>query len=168
MWRFEKSVISMCSGSKQKPSEIGFIMGVEFEKQDSNIISIFLELSGFDDLIGFKSSVEEEWHDIDEASLWYGRRIRSKMMELKRTQPSWLLPCLEARVCWIIYWKLAVLMLTRLVVWMGFLHLILFLLWTLLFQLRLLSSCLMLLHFILSCCILLTMYSKACSFYSFF
>ena len=78
----------MCSGSKQKPSKIGFIMGVEFEKQDSNIISIFLELSGFDDLIGFKSSVEEEWHDIDEASLWYGRRIRSKMMELKRTQPS--------------------------------------------------------------------------------
>ena len=77
----------MCSGSKQKPSEIGFIMGVEFEKQDSNIISIFLELSGIDDLIGFKSFVEEEWHDIDEASLWYGRRIRSKMMELKRTQP---------------------------------------------------------------------------------
>mgnify|MGYP006972293642 FL=1 len=56
-------MISMCSGSKQKPSEIGFIMGVEFEKQDSNIISIFLELSGFDDLIGFKSSVAEECHD---------------------------------------------------------------------------------------------------------
>ena len=50
----------------------------------------------------------------------------------------------------------------------GLLHLILFLLWTLLFQLRLLSSCLMLLHFILSYCILLTMYCKACSFYSFF
>uniref|UniRef100_A0A7N2MV62 R13L1/DRL21-like LRR repeat region domain-containing protein n=1 Tax=Quercus lobata TaxID=97700 RepID=A0A7N2MV62_QUELO len=60
----------MCSGSKQKPSEIGFIMGIEFEKQDSNIISIFLELCSFDDLIGFKSSVEEECHDIDEASLW--------------------------------------------------------------------------------------------------
>ena len=55
-----------------------------------------------------------------EASLWYGRRIGTKMMDLKRRQPSWLLPCLEARVCWIIYWKLAVLMLTRLVVWMGF------------------------------------------------
>ena len=88
MRRSKKCVISMCSGSKQKPSEIGFIMGIEFEKQDSNIISIFLELSGFDDLIGFKSSMEEECHDIDEASLWYGRRIGSNMMGLKRRQAS--------------------------------------------------------------------------------
>ena len=70
----------MCSGSKQKPFEIGFIIGVEFEKQDSNITLILLELLSFDDLIGFKSYVEEECHDIDEASLWYGRRTRSKMM----------------------------------------------------------------------------------------
>ena len=39
----------------QKPSEIGFIIGNEFEKQESNIILIFLELSGFDELIGSKS-----------------------------------------------------------------------------------------------------------------
>ncbi|KAK9989534.1 hypothetical protein SO802_029773 [Lithocarpus litseifolius] len=64
----------------QKPSETGFIIGIEFEKQDSNIILILLELSGFDGLIGFKSCVEEECCDIDEAKLWYGRRIRSKMM----------------------------------------------------------------------------------------
>nr|POF01771.1 zinc finger ccch domain-containing protein 47 [Quercus suber] len=85
---FDAPLCKTLSGSKQKPSEIGLITGVEFEKQDSNIISIFLELSCFDDLIGFKSSVEEECHDIDEASLWYGRRIGSKMMDLKRRQPS--------------------------------------------------------------------------------
>ena len=43
-----------------------------------NIISIFLELLGFDDLIGFKSDGEKECHDIDEPSLWYGRRIGFK------------------------------------------------------------------------------------------
>ena len=53
----------------QKPAETGFIIGIELEKQDSNIILILLELSGFDELIGFKSCVEEECHDIDEANL---------------------------------------------------------------------------------------------------
>ncbi|KAM4087803.1 hypothetical protein ACB094_07G023200 [Castanea mollissima] len=66
-----------------KPSETGFIMGSEFENQDSDIISIFLELLGFDDLIGFKSSMEEDCHYIVEGSLWYGRRIGSKMMGFK-------------------------------------------------------------------------------------
>ena len=47
-------------------------------KMVCNIISIFLELLGFDDLIGFKSDVEKECHDIDEPSLWYGRRIGFK------------------------------------------------------------------------------------------
>ena len=73
----------MCSGSKWKPSKTGFIMGNEFEKQDSDIISNFLELLGFDDLIGFKSSMEEECHDIDEASFWNRRRIGSKLMGFK-------------------------------------------------------------------------------------
>ena len=73
----------MSSGSEGKPSETGFIMGSEFEKQDSNIISIFLEFLGIDDLIGFKSSLEEECHYINEGSLWYGRRIGSKMMGFK-------------------------------------------------------------------------------------
>ena len=53
-------------------------MGSEFEKQDSNIIAIFLESLRFDDLIGFKSCMEEECHYIDEGSLWYGRRIGFK------------------------------------------------------------------------------------------
>nr|POE67651.1 zinc finger ccch domain-containing protein 66 [Quercus suber] len=61
----------------------GFIMGSEFEKQDNNIISIFLELLGFDDIIGFKSSMEEECHYFNKGSLWYGRRIGSKMMGFK-------------------------------------------------------------------------------------
>ena len=73
----------MSSGSKGKPSETGFIMGSEFEKQDSNIISIFLEFLGFDDLIGFKSSLEEECHYINKGSLWYGRKIGSNMMGFK-------------------------------------------------------------------------------------
>ena len=47
-------------------------------KQFAKIFSIFLELSDFDDLIGFKSDVEKECHDIGEASLWYGRRIGLK------------------------------------------------------------------------------------------
>ena len=54
----------MCSGSKWKPSKAGFIVGNEFEKQDSNIISNFFELLGLDDLIGFKSPMEEECHDL--------------------------------------------------------------------------------------------------------
>ena len=65
----------MSNGSKGKPSKAGFIIGSEFEKQDSNIISIFLELLGFDDLIGFKSSMEKGCHYINVGSLWYGRRI---------------------------------------------------------------------------------------------
>ena len=82
-------MISNYSSSKRKPSKTGFIMGIEFEKQDSDIISNFLELLGFDDLIGFKSSMEEECRDIDEASLWYRRRIGSKMMGFKeKTAPS--------------------------------------------------------------------------------
>ena len=64
-----------------KPRETGFIMGSEFE-QDSNIILIFLGLLRFDDLIGFKSCMEEDCHYIDEGSLWYGR-IGSKMMGFK-------------------------------------------------------------------------------------
>ena len=68
---------------KWKPSKAGFIVGNEFEKQDSNIISNFLELLGLDDLIGFKSPMEEECHDIDEASFWNRRRIGSKMMGFK-------------------------------------------------------------------------------------
>ena len=55
----EKCVISMCSGCMQKPSETGFIMGSEFEKQDSLQKSFFLELLDFNDLIGFKSNVEK-------------------------------------------------------------------------------------------------------------
>ena len=58
-------------------------MGNEFEKQDSDIISNFLELLGLDDLIGFKSSMEEECHDSDEANFWYRRRIGSKKMGFK-------------------------------------------------------------------------------------
>ena len=44
-------------------------------------------LNTFDDLICFKIAVEEEVHDVDEASLWR-RRIGSKMGFEKRTALS--------------------------------------------------------------------------------
>ena len=135
LWRSEKSVISMSSGSKGKPSETGFIMGSEFEKQDSSIISIFLEFLGFDDLIGFKSSLEEECHYINEGSLWYGRRIGSKMMGFKEKMMGF---CTSFCCCH------------------GLCH----------FKWGYLALAWSFLHFILSCCTLLIMYSTPCSFYS--
>jgi hypothetical protein len=67
VWRSVK-----CIGSQRKPCQIGFIMVGEFEKQEGlqHHFSVLLELSAFDDLIGFKSGVEEEGHDVDEESFW--------------------------------------------------------------------------------------------------
>ncbi|KAL5580733.1 hypothetical protein UlMin_013175 [Ulmus minor] len=72
----------MCSGSKRKATTVGLIMEGELEKQEGLRcnVSVLLELSASDDLIGFKRAVEEEGHDIDEASFWYGRRLGSKKM----------------------------------------------------------------------------------------
>ena len=69
-------------------------------KTVGNIISIFLELLGFDDLIGFKSDVEKECHDIDEPRLWYGRRIGFKDDGIWREDsPHDCYHVWEARVC---------------------------------------------------------------------
>jgi hypothetical protein len=89
LWRFEKRGISMCSGSKRKPSQTGFVMESELEKREGlqPSFSLLLELAACDDLIGFKSVVEEEGHDVDEASLWYGRRIGSKKMGFEERTP---------------------------------------------------------------------------------
>lgn len=79
----------MCSGSKRKPESAGLVMEGELEKQEGLRYnsSVLLELSASDDLVGFKSAVEEEGHDIDEASLWYGRRIGSKKMGFEERTP---------------------------------------------------------------------------------
>ena len=50
-------------------------------------ISVLLEFSATDDLIGFRSAVEEDGHDIDEASLWYGRVFGSKKMGYEERTP---------------------------------------------------------------------------------
>ncbi|GMI97179.1 tandem zinc finger protein 9 [Hibiscus trionum] len=49
--------------------------------------SLLLELSASNDLVGFKTAIEEEGRDIDEPSLWYGRRIGSRKMEYEERTP---------------------------------------------------------------------------------
>lgn len=79
----------MCSGSKSKPASAGLIMDGETEKQEGlrYNFSVLLELSASDDLDGFRSAVEVEGRDIDEASIWYGRRIGSKKMGFEERTP---------------------------------------------------------------------------------
>ncbi|XP_022730221.1 LOW QUALITY PROTEIN: zinc finger CCCH domain-containing protein 66-like [Durio zibethinus] len=79
----------MCSGPKKKPTQIGFTMECESDKEVGfpQKFSILLELSASNDLIGFKSAIEEEGQDIDEPSLWYGRRIGSKKMGFEERTP---------------------------------------------------------------------------------
>ncbi|XWS74013.1 hypothetical protein CRYUN_Cryun02cG0179000 [Craigia yunnanensis] len=79
----------MCSGPKRKPTQTGFMMEGESHKEDGlpQKFSVLLELSASNDLIGFKSAIEEEGHDIDEPSLWYGRRFGSKKMGFEERTP---------------------------------------------------------------------------------
>ncbi|XWS28682.1 hypothetical protein CRYUN_Cryun25bG0092200 [Craigia yunnanensis] len=79
----------MCSGPKRKPTQTGFMMEDESHKEDGlpQKFSVLLELSASNDLIGFKSAIEEEGHDIDEPSLWYGRRMGSKKMGFEERTP---------------------------------------------------------------------------------
>ncbi|KAM1039916.1 hypothetical protein ACFX2I_029171 [Malus domestica] len=77
----------MCSGSKTKPSSTDMVM--EHEKQEGMLysFSILLELAACDDLEGLKRAVEEEGHDVDEASYWYGRLIGSKKLGFEERTP---------------------------------------------------------------------------------
>ncbi|XVE59427.1 hypothetical protein DITRI_Ditri05aG0045700 [Diplodiscus trichospermus] len=79
----------MCSGPKRKPTQTGFVMEGESHKEDRlpQKFSVLPELSASNDLIGFKSAIEEEGHDIDEPSLWYGRRVGSKKMGFEERTP---------------------------------------------------------------------------------
>ncbi|CAK9164197.1 unnamed protein product [Ilex paraguariensis] len=80
----------MCSGSKRKVSSTVLVMeGGEFQNQEGFVpdCSILLELSASDDLIGFKTAVEEEGRDAEESSFWYGRRIGSKKMAFEKRTP---------------------------------------------------------------------------------
>lgn len=77
--------LSMCSDSKGKTTPGSSVRESEFEKQrmSARQFSILLELSAADDLTNFKKAVEEDGYDIDESSLWYGRRIGSKKIGLE-------------------------------------------------------------------------------------
>uniref|UniRef100_A0A5B7ATU2 C3H1-type domain-containing protein n=2 Tax=Davidia involucrata TaxID=16924 RepID=A0A5B7ATU2_DAVIN len=80
----------MCSGSERKLCPTGLVMvGFEFQKQEGVLgnFSVLLELSASDDLIGFRTAVEEEGHDVNESSYWYGRRIGSKKMGFEERTP---------------------------------------------------------------------------------
>ncbi|XVF05315.1 hypothetical protein REPUB_Repub05bG0161700 [Reevesia pubescens] len=79
----------MCSGPKRKPTQTGFLMEGESHKEDGfpQEFSVLLEFSASNDLIGFKSAIEEEGHDINEPSLWYGRRMGSKKMGFEERTP---------------------------------------------------------------------------------
>jgi hypothetical protein len=58
-------------------------MGEFQEKSNSNL----LELAAGDDVIAFRFQVEEMGFDVDEVSLWYGRRIGSNKMGLQERTP---------------------------------------------------------------------------------
>ncbi|XP_022752640.1 zinc finger CCCH domain-containing protein 66-like [Durio zibethinus] len=79
----------MCTGPKRKPTQTGFMMEGESQIKDGLPLklSVLLELSASNDLTGFKSAIEEEGLDIDEPSLWYGRRMGSKMMVFEERTP---------------------------------------------------------------------------------
>ncbi|KAM4097709.1 hypothetical protein ACJW30_07G022200 [Castanea mollissima] len=113
----------------------GFIMGNEFERQDRDIISNLLELLGSDDLIGFKSSMEEEFHDIDEASLWYRRRIGSKMMGFKQKTTLMIATMFESKGVLNYILETSFVDVNQASGLDRLLHFILFLLWTSLYKL---------------------------------
>ncbi|XP_022148385.1 zinc finger CCCH domain-containing protein 66 isoform X1 [Momordica charantia] len=78
----------MCHGCNRKSASSSFVMdsGLKHEGLGYNF-SLLLELSAKDDLIGFKKAVEEDGHDIDESSLWYGRIFGSKKMGYEERTP---------------------------------------------------------------------------------
>lgn len=79
----------MCSGSKRKVNSSGMVMegGSQNQEELPINISILLELSASDDLVGFKNVMEKESYDVDEPSFWYSRRIGSKKMKLEERTP---------------------------------------------------------------------------------
>ncbi|PPD76045.1 hypothetical protein GOBAR_DD27035 [Gossypium barbadense] len=80
----------MCSGSKSELVPSNFTMEGELQgcKPDAlSKCSVLLELAASDDLVAFKTEVEEKGLDLGEASYWYGRRIGSKKMGFEERMP---------------------------------------------------------------------------------
>ncbi|KAK1357140.1 Zinc finger CCCH domain-containing protein 66 [Heracleum sosnowskyi] len=61
----------------------------EFQGQERSAgkFSILLELAAADDLIGFRTAVEEKSLDVDGCGLWYGRRLGLKKIGLEERTP---------------------------------------------------------------------------------
>ncbi|KAH1055465.1 hypothetical protein J1N35_033530 [Gossypium stocksii] len=77
----------MCSGSKSEHKPSSFIMEGELQEPKAGSQSILLELAASDDLVAFKSEVEEKGLDFGEASFWYGRRIGLRKMGFEERTP---------------------------------------------------------------------------------
>lgn len=78
----------MCNGCNRKSASPNFVMDDRFRRGGLGFcISVLLEFSATDDLIGFRSAVEEGGYNIDEASLWYGRIFGSKKMGYEERTP---------------------------------------------------------------------------------
>ncbi|XP_022764990.1 zinc finger CCCH domain-containing protein 29-like [Durio zibethinus] len=80
----------MCSGSKSELFPSNFIMEGELQERKAFALckcSVLLELAASDDLVAFKSEVEEKGLDLGEASFWYGRRIGSRKMGFEERTP---------------------------------------------------------------------------------
>lgn len=78
----EANRIGMCSGSKRKLWSAGLAMEA-FSLNSSDL----LEFSASDDVSGLKVAVEEHGRDLNESSIWYGRKIGSKQMGLEERTP---------------------------------------------------------------------------------
>ncbi|XP_052186749.1 zinc finger CCCH domain-containing protein 29 [Diospyros lotus] len=79
----------MRGGSKSKLCP-NLIMEGEIPKQKYGVFggsSLLLELAAKDDMAGFRSSVENKGFGVDEANLWYGRRIGSRRMGFEERTP---------------------------------------------------------------------------------
>ncbi|KAL2317122.1 hypothetical protein Fmac_030998 [Flemingia macrophylla] len=80
----------MCSDSKSKLSSPSLIMESNIQKQTLDGLynfSVLLELAASDDFEAFKREVDEKGLDVNEAGLWYGRRIGSKKMGSETRTP---------------------------------------------------------------------------------
>ncbi|KAF5738449.1 zinc finger CCCH domain-containing protein 29 [Tripterygium wilfordii] len=80
----------MCKGSKSKHNPENFSMEGESLKQKDGTLfncSVLLELAASDDLAAFKEEVEVKGFGVEEASLWYGRRVGSKKMGFEERTP---------------------------------------------------------------------------------
>ncbi|XVF24147.1 hypothetical protein REPUB_Repub13aG0102100 [Reevesia pubescens] len=80
----------MCSGSESELVPSSFIMEGELQDRKAGALckcSILLELAASDDLVAFKSEVEEKGLDLGESSFWYGRRIGSRKMGFEERTP---------------------------------------------------------------------------------